>query len=991
VTTAENRLRGLGALSTGEVDINTLLNGLKAGASPMVLSVALLAGPALADPADTTKPPPDNAQVQEIVVTGSLIKRTNTETPSPVTVLTIKQLQTSGFDALAPVLTNIAANGAGTLSNNNSVAFAGGASGVALRGLSVGATLTLVDGHRLAPYPLSDDGERQFTDVQSIPIGAVESVEVDKDGASSVYGSDAIAGVVNIKLKQQITGFEAMAQGGTSQHGGGTSQDYALSMGTGDLSLDGYNLFLTAEYRQQDSITLNQRGYEPWAGLNFTSIGGNDMRAGVPTVFNGGFPATKTPYLVTPSGGLIFLGSGCNAAAMTAGQCAYTIPQALLAPTSDLSLLVGATKDFGDGWEAKLRVSVFDSKGQQSDGGSVIFGPNAYPGPSFGGNVSNPIHGTAMPGVGAIANFTLPANYLGSGSPAGSYLEGLIPGLGLPTNNIESLTYRVALDVTGSVAGWNLTGSLGFSEVDTHVEYENYLNVDNLYTDLTTLNGAGQPSFNPLGGNSQSVLNNIAPSFGFTATDTLYYAEADGSRKLMDLPGGDLSLALGATIIQKDLDNPGAIPIEDGFVGNTAALTQPFSTFAIGNQTNVAEFAEVEANLLHQLEIDFGLRDDWFNTYGNSLNPKLGVKWRPTRWIALRGTVGTGFRAPAPAEVGESATIFGLGSAQDPVLCPNGKGGPFPAGTVPAACESQPGYVQTTNPLKPETSMSFTVGAVVEPLPEWSTTVDYYHIVIKNQIISASELPTYFTSASIAANCVRGPDLAIPGVSNGAGGFDTAVPLAGPLSACFAGYVNAQSTETSGLDVQSQYQRRLGEDYGSLTARVEWTHLLDYNLTSPIGAVFQLAGTHGPSGVSGDTGNPRDRFTGSLTYENGPFAATLSDYLIGAYSVTDPSSGGGSQATCAGAWAAGLALAGATVSPANSKYCQVAAFNTANLALSYKINRHVTLMFDMDNIFDATAPFDAETYGGEFTPYNPSMDEAGVIGRFFRLGVDFKM
>jgi iron complex outermembrane receptor protein len=970
--------------------MSTLLNGLKASASPMVLGVALLAGPAFAQSAATTTPPPDSTtQVGEIVVTGSLIRRTDIETASPVTVITAQALQISGFDSLASVLTNVTANGAGTLSDNNSVAFAGGASGIALRGLSVGATLTLVDGHRLAPYPLSDDGERQFTDVQSIPIGAVETVEVDKDGASSIYGSDAIAGVVNIKLKSQITGFEAMAEGGTSQHGGGTSQHYAVSAGKGDLSRDGYNVFIAAEYRQQDPITLNQRGDEPWAGLNFTSIGGNDMRAGAPTIFNGGLPPTITPYLVSPSGALTFLGSGCNAVAMSAGQCAYTIPQVLLAPTSDLSVLVGATKDFGDGWQVKFRASVFDSKGQQSDGGSVFFGPNAYPGASFGGNVSNPIGGTAVPGIGAIANFTLPANYLGSGSAAGSYLEGLIPGLGLPTNDIDSRTYRVALDVTGTVAGWNITGSLGFSEVDTRVVYENYLNVDNLYTDLTTFNAAGQPLFNPLGGNSQAVLNFIAPRFADTATDSLYYAEADASRKLFDLPGGDLSLAVGATVIQKDLNNPGAALIEQGVVGNTGALTQPFSTYAIGNQTDVAEFAELEARLFHSLEIDGSVRDDWFSTYGNSLTPKVGVKWRPSPLFALRGTFSKGFRAPAPAEVGKSATIFGLGSAQDPVLCPNGPNGPFPAGTVPAACASEPGYVQTTNPLKPETSTSFTVGAVVQPIPEWSMTVDYYHIVIDNQIISASELPTYFTPASIAANCVRGPDLAIPGVSNGMGGTGTAVPLAGPLSACFAGYINAQSTETSGLDVQGQYHLHLGEN--RFTARAEWTHLFNYTLTSPSGAVFQLAGTHGPSGVSGDTGNPRDRITASLTFENGPFAATLSGYRISAFSVTDPSSGGGSQATCAGAWGASLALAGATVTSANSQYCKVAAFTSFNLVLSYKVWRNVSVNFSVDNLFDAKAPLDAETYGGEFTPYNPSLDEDGVIGRYFRIGVDYKM
>src|SRR5580704_16992792 len=128
-------------------------------------------------------------ELQEVIVTGSLIHRTDTETASPVQIFDAAQLTASGYDNLATVLANVTGNGAGQLSSSNSEAFAGGASGIALRGLTVGATLVLIDGHRLAPYAFSDDGERQFTDVQSIPIAAIERVEVLKDGASAIYGS----------------------------------------------------------------------------------------------------------------------------------------------------------------------------------------------------------------------------------------------------------------------------------------------------------------------------------------------------------------------------------------------------------------------------------------------------------------------------------------------------------------------------------------------------------------------------------------------------------------------------------------------------------------------------------------------------------------------------------------------------------------------------------------------------------------------------------
>lgn len=942
---------------------------------------AIAAGPATAQTAAPAAPAaPTPAGPQEIIVTGTMIKRINQETASPIQVINSAEMQRSGYNTITDVLSNLSGNGAGTLSASNSEAFAGGAAGVALRGLSVGATLVLVDGHRVAPYPLSDDGERQFTDIQSIPFGAVEQVQVLKDGASSIYGSDAIAGVVNVILKKQITGVDLLAEGGTTQHGGGTSKHFAIAMGKGDLGIDGFNAYVTAEYRNQDAINIRDRQYEPWGSLNFTGIGGNDFRPGAYNIFNAPYPSTLTPYLVNPNGSLTFLGSGCNATTLTAGKCAYTSPQVLQSPTQTISVLGGYTREFGDGWEAKLRVSYVDSKDQQSS--ITTFGLQTgfpqYPGASYSGNVSNPIGATPTPAIGYIPNYTLPANYLGSGSQAGAYLVGVLPGMGLPTINIDSQTFRLALDVTGKVLGWDTTESVGFSEVQTLETFSNYVNFDSLYTELTTFNSSGQPLFNPLGGNSAAVMGFIAPQFTNTATDRLIYAQFDATRKVVDLPGGDLSLAAGASVVDKDLNNPGPGPVLDGSIGGT------FSTYAIGGQTDVAEYLEADANLFHSLEIDVSARDDWYNTYGNSLTPKVGVKWRPIDQVALRGTFSQGFRAPAPAEIGQSATVFGLGGFSDPVLCGNN------VGQVPADCAEQVGFVQKTNPLRPETSTSFTGGVVVEPVRNWSTTFDYYHITIDHQIVSASELPTYSFTGS---NCVRGPALATAGVVTGTNPdgtpiLGTGVPLAGPIDACFAGYVNAQSTTTSGLDIESHYMLKLGQN--TFRATAELTHVFSYNLTAPDGTTFKLVGTHGPSGVSGDTANPSDRADGSVSWDRGPLSVTFSGYWIAPYKVIDPSASGGAQATCGGAWNAAGALAGVTPSAINSKYCHVASFTNINLVTSYKLTAKLTATLTVDNLLDAYAPLDPETYGGSFTPYNPALHEDGVIGRYFQIGFRYK-
>ncbi len=173
--------------------------------------------------AQTTASEQSSAALQEVVVTGSLIKRTDTETPSPVQVISDQDLKNSGFNNVSDVLRNLAANGQGTLNQGFGQAFASGGSGIALRGLTVGNTLTLIDSERMVAYPLSDDGERSFVDVSAIPFNAIDSVEVLKDGASALYGADAIAGVVNIKLKQSYSGAEFTAEYGETQYHDGAT------------------------------------------------------------------------------------------------------------------------------------------------------------------------------------------------------------------------------------------------------------------------------------------------------------------------------------------------------------------------------------------------------------------------------------------------------------------------------------------------------------------------------------------------------------------------------------------------------------------------------------------------------------------------------------------------------------------------------------------------------------------------------------------------
>ena len=259
--------------------------------------------------------------MDRVTVTGSNLRRADTETPSRVQVITLDEIKQSGYTDVSDVLHNLTANGAGTLSQSFGGAFAAGGSGIALRGLSVGATLVLIDGHRPATNALTDDGERNFVDVSQIPLEAIDRIEVLKDGASSIYGSDAIAGVINVILKKSYVGGEVSAEYGISKYADGRMRHATGTYGVGDLDADGHNFYLALEYREQDAVPASNRPY-----LNqkdFTSQGGNNLSSYQPTPFNSGLAVSTTGYLTTPANTAtpsVFL-PGCNATIYYAGGC----------------------------------------------------------------------------------------------------------------------------------------------------------------------------------------------------------------------------------------------------------------------------------------------------------------------------------------------------------------------------------------------------------------------------------------------------------------------------------------------------------------------------------------------------------------------------------------------------------------------------------------------------------------------------------------------
>src|SRR5947209_7969149 len=202
----------------------------------------------------------DQKGEQAIVITGTVSRQT--QTASPVTVVSASNLQDRGITSVADAVQTLSANNAGTDPTSwSAFGFATGASAPSLRGFNDAYTITLFDGLRSAYYPLADDGYRNFVDINTIPESIVDRIEVLQDGASANYGADAVAGVVNVIIKKEIRGIHGNASYGFSQKGDAKEKRFDLTLGYGSLADQGFNVYINGEYQKNDPLFLNQRGY----------------------------------------------------------------------------------------------------------------------------------------------------------------------------------------------------------------------------------------------------------------------------------------------------------------------------------------------------------------------------------------------------------------------------------------------------------------------------------------------------------------------------------------------------------------------------------------------------------------------------------------------------------------------------------------------------------------------------------------------------------
>lgn len=894
--------------------------------------------------------------LEEVVVTGTHVRRTDAETPSPVQVISREEIQRSGLQNIADIIRTVSADNQGSLPTAFSAGFASGASGVSLRGLGLNSTLVLLNGRRMAPYGLADDGARTFVDLNTIPFEAVDHVDVVKDGASAIYGSDAVAGVINIVLKNDYNGASIAGNVGSAYADDGREWRLAGSLGHGELSSDRYNVYASVEASRDGAISNADR--PRWLGtMNLTPWGFWDMRDGAPNTFFYGLLApgisayrTSNPYgsVRTPGGAGPWVRTNltpCPEVSTVTGSClADLTPYYQVQPDlKRFNAFSKGTAQLSSAMEGFVELGYFESK-------MFALGPPGGINDNGEFSPTDPLNPVTAPHAPV-----LPANHPDNPFGVPRSVRLLTTMLGGRDTSTDSRVTRIVAGVKGTLVGWAYEAGVGFIESRLH-------QVNTGFVDFPVLKQAlndGSFRFDPHL-DSPTLLAAISPALITNSKNSVTLADAGANREIARLPGGPLGLALGVEYRREKSDHP-----ENPLVAAGNVVGLGYSAYS-GDRNVEAAYTEVNAPVAAMLELNGAYRYDRYSDYGSSSTPKIGFKFKPIPQLVFRGTYSEAFRAPGPTESGQSAS---LGFTTISIIT---LGDPH---------------------VKPETAQSYTFGVVAEPFTGNSISIDYYRIERKHEITPADQ-----------ASILAGSPLIDPARANGV--FPGAQPNSflyynetGQLVTISGPYSNLAKTTTAGFDVDWRQTIKF-EGGDTVSLDLLWTHILEFRRVASDGSAFDYAGTQGPFTLSAASGTPQDRAALEATWTRARFALTARLNYVAGMTLLDHrgealiDNGDGTFTTSAGYnnYVANPAAPACAVyypngTPFNGD-CKSKAFTTLDLSGKMDFDDHLELTASVRNVLNTIAPFNPYTYGG--LNYNPSFTQDGAVGRFFRAGFRYR-
>ncbi|NDI86015.1 TonB-dependent receptor plug domain-containing protein [Undibacterium crateris] len=880
-------------------------------------------------------------KIQKVEVTGTSIKRTNTETASPVQVIRAADIKRSGatnMSELMQTIPSITSGGQNDFTSGNG--FAAGTATASLRGLGSASTLTLINGRRMAATATADPNSGQSTlyNINNIPMSAIERVEVLKDGASAVYGSDAIAGVVNIILKKEYKGLEATATTSGATQGGFKNNNISLFGGYGDVDTDGFNIMVGLDASKREGTKVEKTGGISALPVARGKWGGN--------IFGEDSAITFTPNYYPETGvgkGVYDTTAPLAPTKCPANQVSTTILQskapACAMDTNQYAYFTMPSKSANLFSRASFNVTK-DISGFVEAGVSRL--ENEFPGGGGFATLSSGLSTWFDPsGTRRSFRFALPANhpdnplFIANSAnqlrvATGARLADIAAG-----TDVTQTTYRLVGGLSGTHFGWDWQSGLMLNK--SKRESRDFGAINSITA------GAALEKYRFGGVNSAELLKQISPDANSSGETKVNSIDLKGSTEFGQLAGGSIGIAAGAEYRRESIDMVSDANLAAGnYVGRG-------SSSATGSRNVASLFTEANLPVLKSVNIEAAVRYDRYSDYGSSTTPKIGFKYTPMPELSFRGTVSEGFRAPGLTQISTSnvSSFQTINTNRDWVRCPNGAAIPG-ATNYESAKECSDGersiasFIVANTQLKPETSRSKTLGLVFAPTANFSGTLDVYQISRKNEIdrLSSNDiLRKLYAEGNTVYNEVvfRSPDPTTL-LKDAAG---NPIPGTGPVVGVKRKYLNLGESIVKGVDLELAYKANLGA-WGRLNTTLFAGYIDSFKYQSEAGLPYV------DTSDTGDTPRLKTRLNlswslddytvfGSMNYTSG-YGLPAFNNTTGVKTVCNP-----------------LLKAAAL---AEAPGCRVASFTSFDMGATYTGFKDLTLSATVRNVFDRNAPFD---------------------------------
>ena len=766
----------------------------------------------------------DDENENKITITGSHIKRTDLEGPSPITTLTSEDIALTGVTDIIGLFTKLPISGQGTFSTqgNSSDDTANGGSSVSLRGLGADSTLILINGRRVSVSPFAKGIDTAFVDINNIPLAAIERVDILKDGASATYGSDAIAGVINIILKSDFNGMELSGKVGSTADGGGEESNFSLIWGSSDANSSHTFIF---DYFKRDEILYADRDYARSA--NQSALRPNDPDA-VDFRSSSGIPGTialasdPTNRLPDTFGNDVCAQEDLD---LVNNLCRYDY-----APHMSM---VPSTERFSINYMGTHKIS--------EDVTSFI---------EFTGQNANTItKGAGSPSFNELFMAGNNVNHPFAADPTHPFFQQdltmrrRLVEIGNRKKVTESNYVRAIWGFEGMLAEWDWEVAASYIR-----SYSTERGVDGFPNSRRVQEAIDSGLWNPFepSTNTQAALDFIETTTTRVGESTNRSIDASISGAITEMEHGDLMMAVGVEFRKESIsDNP-----DDQFLRGDVFGTE--ATQANGSRDNTSLFVEVAVPVLQDLELQLAVRYEDYSDFGTTANPKIAFRWKATDSLVFRGSFGTAFRAPSLHQIGLGRTDESP-SLIDTVRC-------NAVGNINNACVPQEytAVFEGNSQLGPEESTSINLGTIFEFSDDFSISLDYYDYEIENIIDS----DTQFVFTNFGGD---------PSVVQRLPSADPNDP--GEVVRIFDSFQNIGDLNTSGLDVNVEY--KMSTEVGNFDFSYALNWVLDFEELRP-----SASGGQRVNAQEGDFEQPEMRWTLATTWSKDDLSANVAINFI---------------------------------------------------------------------------------------------------------------